>query len=94
VASGDTWLSTFLPTILQSSSFANSVIFLVWDEGTSSTGGGGHVPLVVISPRTPSGYRSATAYNHYNLLRTIESAWGMPALGHAASAAPMAEFFR
>lgn len=94
VSTGDAWLSSFLPTILNSSSFANSALFLVWDEGTSSTGGGGRIPLIVISPRTPAGYRSAAAYNHYNLLRTIEAAWGMPALGHASGTTPLAEFFK
>lgn len=94
IATGDTWLSTFVPAIIQSSAFANSALFLVWDEGTTTTGGGGHVPLIVVSPRTPSGFRSSTAHNHYSLLRTIEAAWSMPALGHASGTTPMTEFFK
>lgn len=94
VATGDAWLAKFVPTIVQSSAFTNSVLFLVWDEGTSTAGGGGHVPLIVVSPRARSGYRSSTAYNHYNLLRTIESAWKMPALGHAASVGSIMDVFK
>jgi acid phosphatase len=94
VATGDRWLENFVPQIVNSAAFTNSVIFLVWDEGTTTTGGGGHVPLIVVSPRTPAGYRSANPYNHYSLLRTIETAWGMPALGKASTAVPMAEFFK
>lgn len=94
VATGDAWLATYLQKIINSTAFANSVIFLTWDEGTTTTGGGGRVPMIVISPLAKSGYRSATPYNHYSLLRTIEKAWGMPALGHAGAASPMAEFFK
>jgi len=32
--------------------------------------------------------------NHYDTLRTIEDAWGLPALGNAAAATALTEFFR
>jgi hypothetical protein len=93
IQAGDTWLSKNLPPILASPQFNKSVLFLVWDEGTTSSGGGGNVAALVISPLTPPGTRSARALNHYNVLRTIEDAWGLPPLGHAASATAVAEFF-
>jgi hypothetical protein len=41
------------------------------------------------------GYRSAAAYNHYSLLRTIEDNFGLAPLSDGdASARPMTEFFR
>lgn len=94
VAAGDAWLSSFMPKIINSPAFANSVVFLVWDEGTTTTGGGGHIPLVVISPLTPAGFRSSVPYDHYSLLRTIEAAWHMPALGKSSTATTLGEFFR
>ena len=42
--------------------------------------GGGLVPAIVIDPSGPRHYTSATAYNHYSLLRTIEDAWHLPEL--------------
>ena len=94
VADGDAWLSSFMPKIINSPAFANSVVFLTWDEGTTTVGGGGHIPLVVVSPLTPAGFRSSAPYDHYSLLRTIEAAWHMPPLGKSSTAASLAEFFR
>ena len=72
VAAGDAWLSSFMPKIIDSPAFASSVVFLAWNEGTTTNGGGGHVPLVVMSPSTPAGFRSSAPYDHYSLLRTME----------------------
>jgi len=93
VGTGDTWLSGVVPKIIASPAFSNSVLFLLWDEGTTSTGGGGVVPAIVVSDRTKAGFTSSTALNHYSVLRTIEDAWGLARLGHAATALAMTEFF-
>ena len=94
VSAGDTWLSQVVPSILASPSFNNAVLFLLWDEGTTTTGGGGRIPAIVVSPFTPPGLRVSRAMNHYDTLRTIEDAWGLPPLGNAASATALTEFFR
>jgi hypothetical protein len=86
VGAGDTFLKQFLPSILDSPAFAGSVVFITWDEGNSVDQ---RIPTLVLSPGMPPGYRSATHYTHYSMLRTIEEAWGLPYLGQAASATPM-----
>jgi acid phosphatase len=94
VATGDAWLKKYVTAILASPAWdATSVIFVTFDEGESSVGGGGRIPLIVISPRTRAGTVVSNPYNHYNLLATIEQAWGLARLGHAAGATVMAEFF-
>jgi acid phosphatase len=94
VATGDAWLQKYVTAILASPAWdAKSVIFITFDEGQSSIGGGGRIPLIVVSPRTRAGTVVAPAYNHYNLLATLEQAWGMTRLGHAAGAAVLKEFF-
>jgi len=93
VATGDAWLAGIVPSIVQSPAFANAVLVILWEEGTSAIGGGGRVPLIVVSPRTPSGTQSAVPSNHYGLLRTVEELWGLPLLGQSASARPLTEFF-
>lgn len=91
VAAGDAWLGTVLPPLLASPAWQQgSVLFIVWDEGTSNAGccgatGGGRVPLLVIAPQTAGGVRLATPVNHYALLRTIEDAWSLGRLGQAAA---------
>jgi phosphatidylinositol-3-phosphatase len=85
-SSGDSFLAAFVPTIIDSPAFANSVLFITWDEGTTSARGGGHIATIVVSPGMTPGRRFQATVNHYSILRTIELAWGLPLLGEAANA--------
>jgi hypothetical protein len=102
VATGDSWLRGVVPSITGSAAFRNGgVLFITWDEGSSSAGccgdsSGGQVATLVISPRAISGYRSGAAENHYGLLRTIEDAFRLAHLNAASwtSNVPLREYFR
>jgi len=102
VSTGDAWLRNVVPTITGSPAFRNGgVLFITWDEGSSNAGccgdaWGGHVATLVISSLAISGYRSATAENHYSLLRTIEDGLRLGHLGAAgwSSSLPLREYFR
>lgn len=90
VAAGDNWLRSWLPKIIASPNYqaGNTVIFVTFDENDGSTGN--VVPMVVVSPSTPAGMSSATAFTHYSLLRTTEEMLGLPTtLGGAATATSM-----
>jgi Phosphoesterase family. len=89
IADGDNFLKAFLPKITTSSSFANSVVFVTFDEGTSNVNGGGHIVTLAITPHMTAGFKATAAYTHYSMLRTVEQAWGLPYLGNAASATCM-----
>jgi Phosphoesterase family len=93
VAAGDAWAASVIPSILQSPAFADSALFLTFDEGTSSLNGGGRIPLVVASPWTGPGVQSATMVDHYSVLRTIQDAWGLAPLARSANATAMTGFF-
>ena len=93
IAKGDAFLKAFVPRITGNAAFANSLLVITWDEGTTSIGGGGHVATVVISHRTPAGTRSATAHNHYSLVRTIENAWGLGCMRQTCYSNDLGEFF-
>jgi phosphatidylinositol-3-phosphatase len=45
--------------------------------------GGGRTGTVVVSPFVRAGTTTATPYNHYSLLRTIEDIFGLAPLGYA-----------
>jgi phosphatidylinositol-3-phosphatase len=102
VATGDSWLRSVVPQIINSTAYRNGgVLFITYDEGSSNAGccgtsSGGHIVTLVISPRSIAGYRSAVAENHYGLLRTIEDAFRLAHLNAAASASnvPLREYFR
>jgi phosphatidylinositol-3-phosphatase len=93
---GDEWLGGFLKPILGSRQLADSVIFVTFDEGYvgDTAGGGGHVPTLVLGPLVRRGVRASARLSHYSLLRTIEDAWGLPALGESASAEPIRSIWR
>src|SRR5581483_1831726 len=94
IGTGDAWLKALVPYIQNAPGFANSVLFIVWDEGTTTIGGGGLVPLLVVSPLAKPGFKSTGAANHYSLLRTIQDAWGLALLGQTSTAKAMADFFQ
>jgi phospholipase C len=84
VATGDAWLESWFAKILSSPAYltGRTVIFLTWDEDDDSASN--HIPLIVVSPSTPAGTRSGTAFDHYSLLKTTEQLLGITTfLGHA-----------
>jgi hypothetical protein len=59
-----------------------------YDPRSKANFGGGHVVTIVITNRGPRHVVDATPYNHYSLLRTTETAFGITEyLGHAADSA-------
>ena len=61
IAQGDAFLRAFVPRITRSAAFANSLLVITWDEGSTRLGGGGRVATIVTSPRAFAGHRSAIA---------------------------------
>lgn len=94
VATGDAWLGSFLRPLLRSSALGRGAVFVVFDEGVGSEGGGGHVPALVVGPLVRPGSRVASSLDHYGLLRTIEDAWRLPRLGRSRTATPISGIWR
>jgi phosphatidylinositol-3-phosphatase len=90
VAQGDAWLKRFLPRIQGSPQLTGGAIFIVFDEADGGdSGGGGHVPLIVLGPMVRPHSRVTSRLSHYSLLRTIEDALRLPRLGRSSSAPPI-----
>ncbi len=93
------WLVGFVSQVVSSPAWQHGGVLLVtWDEATGGDdrgvdaqgqitpqGGGGHVLTLVIAPDLPRGLTVSVPYNHYSILRTVEQAWGLPALGQAGA---------
>jgi phosphatidylinositol-3-phosphatase len=93
VAAGDRFMAGFVPRIIDSPAFQQgSVLFITFDEGTTSRGDQ-HVATIVIGLGVPAGMRSSIAHTHYSLLRSIEDTWGMGCLDESCDANNLAEFF-
>jgi hypothetical protein len=94
VATGDRWLEANVVPLLASPALAGSVVFVVFDEGTTSRGGGGNVTALAAGPAVRPGATFKAAVSHYSLLRTVEQAWGLPLLGKSAQARPITGIWR
>jgi phosphatidylinositol-3-phosphatase len=95
ITAGDTWLSTNLPSILNSAWFkANGTVIVTWDESgsTDSTGccggvaTGGHIPTIVISSLNKGRGAFTSIGDHYGTLAAIEKAYGVTLLLNSANA--------
>ena len=92
IAAGDTFLRVTVNKIMHSAAWAdgNSAIIVTWDESDfpfadtsgccDAAPGGGHVVTLVISQSAPGAHTSNVAYNHYSLLSTVETGWGLGCL--------------
>jgi hypothetical protein len=94
VATGDAWLKAHVVSLLHSPELRGGVVFVVFDEGTSDTGGGGHIQALALGPTVRRGSRFTKATNHYGLLRTIEDAWKLPRLGHSRTGTPIGSIWK
>ncbi len=90
VARGDHEIGILIKAITGSTVWeeGKSALFIIFDEAE-------HQPLdsplvaIAITNYGIQGVQDPTPYNHYSLLKTIEAAFGLPYLGHAADPGTM-----
>jgi hypothetical protein len=91
VSVGDKWLRSQLGRLLK---LPNTVLFVLFDEGTTSIRGGGHTAALAVGTALRPRSRFTFVTSHYGVLRTIEQAWGLPLLGNSARARPITGVWR
>jgi hypothetical protein len=91
VSVGDAWLRSQVGRFLK---LPKTVVFVVFDEGSTSIRGGGHTAALALGTAVRSGSRFTRVTSHYGILRTVEQAWGLPLLGHSAHVAPVTGIWR
>ncbi|MEU9973400.1 alkaline phosphatase family protein [Streptomyces sp. NPDC051014] len=85
VSTGDTWLKNKLGAYATWAKTHNSLLVVTMDEDNRLAGN--RIPTVLYGQPVKAGATSATTYNHYDLLRTLEDTQGLSAhAGNAASA--------
>jgi hypothetical protein len=88
---GDAWLRRLLPGLIE---LPNTVVFVLFDEGTSAVRGGGHIAALALGSAVRPRSRFTAVTDHYGALRTIEEAWGLPLLGRSARMPPITGIWR
>lgn len=85
VSTGDTWLKNKLGAYATWAKTHNSLLVVTFDEDNRLSGN--KIPTVLYGQPVKAGSSSATTYNHYNMLRTLEDLAGLSThAGNAASA--------
>ena len=85
VSTGDTWIKNNLGAYATWAKTHNSLLVVTFDEDNKQSGN--RIPTVLYGQPVTAGSSSATTYNHYNLLRTLEDLAGTSThAGQAASA--------
>jgi hypothetical protein len=90
VATGDRFLARLVPGLLPALG-PHGFLIITYDEGDSDAAccgdpGGGRIATVVAGPDVRAGAVMRRPIDHYGVLRSIETAFGLPELGAARSA--------
>jgi phospholipase C len=105
ITKGEQWVVSVVNSVMESSYWNSTVIYLTWDEGGGFYDGvlppreytidnGFGTPLIAISPFSRESYVSDTLMSHLSLLRFIEYNWGIPPLNsNVAQAQLPLDFF-
>lgn len=94
ITQGDTWLSNTVSSILGSQAYSNNgAIFVVWDEGASSSDG--PIGMIVLSWMAKGGgYSNTVHYTHSSTLRTMQEIFNVtPLLRGATNATDLSDLF-
>lgn len=83
IAQGDQWLQANLPTILNSTQYANGgVVFITWDEAGT---GDGPIGMIVVSKDAKVNYQNSIHYDHSSTVKTLQEIFNVtPLMNHAA----------
>ena len=100
ISSGDNYLASLVPSILNSETFkyGHSALFITFDEGNGFCPVNGSSENCVYSvwagPAAKTSFGTTNLYNHFSFPKTIEANWNLASLSTGdGSATSMAEFF-
>jgi hypothetical protein len=88
IPQADTWLKDHLESYRQWALGHNSLLVVTWDEDDYQPEN--HVVTIFYGPMVRPG-RYGETINHFNLLRTLEDMYGLPAAGKSANAAAITD---
>lgn len=93
-AQGDAYLKQLVPQILSSAAFTTGrgALFITFDEGNGycpsiSSSSKDCVPAIWAGPQAGKKFFSASPFNHYSWIKTLETNWGLASLNRNDTAA-------
>jgi phosphatidylinositol-3-phosphatase len=88
IQQGDSWLQTNIDPYVQWAKTNNSLLIVTWDEDDGSQNN--QIPTIFVGPMVKVGHYAETI-NHYNILRTLEDAYGLPYANNSSTATPITD---
>jgi Phosphoesterase family len=87
IQNGDTWLSNNIEAYREWATTHNSLLVTVWDENDFDFSNPNNIPMVIDGdPRLVQPGVNSSDVNHFDLLKTLESFYGLAPTGLAATA--------
>jgi hypothetical protein len=90
IKAGDDWLKAELPRIISFVNAHSGVIFVTWDEGSSTN----KMPFLAIGPGVKVNYAGSVSYNHSSNVKSIEKILNLPVLSKVSGANELADLFK
>ena len=83
---GDSWLAQFVPRLVDSDAFRQGGLLLVTFDEASSRDDSQHTVLLFAGSGVSPGTRATERADHYSLLRTIQTIFGLDCLAQSCKA--------
>jgi len=90
VRTGDKWLQSELPRLIGYAERHAAVIFITFDEGSSST----ELPFIAVGAMVKPNYTGTERYSHSSQLRSVELILGLPPLPSVRSSTALSALFQ
>ncbi|MBV8375259.1 MAG: acid phosphatase [Candidatus Eremiobacteraeota bacterium] len=86
VGVGDKWFSENLPAIIAWDRAHDGLLIVTWDEADPDKSGQNHIPTLLVGPMVRPGGHNDQRVDHYSVLHTIETIFGVPCIDKECSA--------
>jgi hypothetical protein len=90
IQASDDWLRAHLPALIDFCDANAGVVFVVWDEGESSS----RIPFLALGARTKPHYVGDVEYDHGSLVRSVETIFALPVLATVRDTADFSDLFQ
>ncbi len=80
VSFADSYMAKKFGPLLKDPQFMNQMLFIVTFDESGSKNNDNQIYTAVYGSAVLPGAKSLTAYSHYSILRTVETAWGLDSL--------------
>ncbi len=91
ISTGDTWLKNNIDAYAQWAKANNSLLVVTWDEDDSSQSN--QIPTIVVGQHVKPGNYSEHI-NHYNVLHTLEDAFGLGCVSNSCNAPSITDIWQ